>query len=180
MMSETDWDEVRNALTEMRQRGFQLLKESADQETQVTIAVDVRYQGQGDSITVALGSQLPDQPEWELRRRFEEAYSSLYGSTPSNVEPEILTWRLRVSGPRPTPDIAAIFEGDDQGQQSRPIWFPNSGYVDGAVYHRYSLKPGVEFDGPAVVEERESTVVIGADGHARVDERGNLEVLVDE
>lgn len=180
VMSETDWDEVRNALTEMRQRGFQLLKESADQETQVTIAVDVRYQGQGDSITVALGSQLPDQPEWELRRRFEEAYSSLYGSTPSNVEPEILTWRLRVSGPRPTPDIAAIFEGDDQGQQSRPIWFPNSGYVDGAVYHRYSLKPGVEFDGPAVVEERESTVVIGADGHARVDERGNLEVLVDE
>ena len=38
------------------------------------------------------------------------------------------------------------------------------------------LSSGDELKGPAVVEERESTVVIGPGGFARLDEMGNLEV----
>ena len=45
------------------------------------------------------------------------------------------------------------------------------------VFDRYRLKPGTELAGPAIVEERESTIVIGPSGRARVDEQ--LNVIVD-
>jgi N-methylhydantoinase A len=147
-------------------------------QTEVTVAADVRYQGQGDSVTVALGPELGDDPPRLLEKRFEEEYLRLYGSSPSNVEAEVLTWRLRISGPRPGPDIAARFGTGEALRGHRKMWFPNEGYVDGAVYDRYALAPGFEFSGPAVVEERESTMVIGPSGQARVTEQGNVEVEI--
>ncbi len=45
-----------------------------------------------------------------------------------------------------------------------------------AVYDRYRLRPGAELRGPAIVEERESTVVVGPRGLARVDDVLNLVV----
>ena len=45
-----------------------------------------------------------------------------------------------------------------------------------AVYDRYRLAPGARFAGPAIVEERESTVVVGADATCSIDERWNLVV----
>jgi N-methylhydantoinase A/oxoprolinase/acetone carboxylase beta subunit len=42
------------------------------------------------------------------------------------------------------------------------------------VYDRYKLGQGAELRGPAIVEEREATVVIGPGGSARVDDVLNL------
>jgi N-methylhydantoinase A/oxoprolinase/acetone carboxylase beta subunit len=36
----------------------------------------------------------------------------------------------------------------------------------------------MKFNGPAIVEERESTLIVGVGGHARVDERLNVIVEV--
>ena len=48
---------------------------------------------------------------------------------------------------------------------SRRAYFPErADYVDTAVYDRYALKPGMQFAGPAIVEERESTLIIGMPG----------------
>jgi N-methylhydantoinase A len=46
--------------------------------------------------------------------------------------------------------------------------------VDTAVYDRYGLGPGATFEGPAIVEERESTLVVGPGGRCHVDERRTL------
>jgi N-methylhydantoinase A/oxoprolinase/acetone carboxylase beta subunit len=42
------------------------------------------------------------------------------------------------------------------------------------VYDRYALTPGTAFEGPALVEERESTVVVPPDASVRCDESLNL------
>ena len=42
------------------------------------------------------------------------------------------------------------------------------------VYDRYRLGPGAAFDGPAIVEERESTLIVGPGGRCRVDAQWNL------
>jgi N-methylhydantoinase A len=42
------------------------------------------------------------------------------------------------------------------------------------VYDRYRLDPGAALEGPAVVEERESTVVLGPEGRAEIDAARNL------
>ena len=46
------------------------------------------------------------------------------------------------------------------------------------VYSRYDLEPGMRVKGPAVVEEDESTTVIGRGGSLAVDKFGNLLVAV--
>jgi N-methylhydantoinase A len=54
-------------------------------------------------------------------------------------------------------------------------YFPeHAGYVETPVYDRYALDPDMRFDGPAIVEERESTLIVGVHGHARIDERLNV------
>ena len=59
------------------------------------------------------------------------------------------------------------------------MYFPETGFAPCAVYSRYSLKPGMTVDGPAVVEEREYTTVIGPSGRATVDKYLNLIVDLD-
>jgi N-methylhydantoinase A len=65
----------------------------------------------------------------------------------------------------------------DARKGSRPAYFPErGGYVETAIYDRYALQPGMSFTGPAIVEERESTLIVGANAQARVDERRNVVV----
>jgi N-methylhydantoinase A len=65
--------------------------------------------------------------------------------------------------------------GPQRSRQRRRIYFPEAKkYIDTAVLDRYALKPGARVAGPAVIEERESTVVIGPAGKAKVDRDLNL------
>jgi N-methylhydantoinase A len=48
------------------------------------------------------------------------------------------------------------------------------------VYDRYSLFPGAGFDGPAIVEERESTTIVGEDASVSVDDYGFLWITFKE
>jgi N-methylhydantoinase A/oxoprolinase/acetone carboxylase beta subunit len=58
------------------------------------------------------------------------------------------------------------------------VWFPESGFIQTIVYNRYSVGAGATIHGPAVLEERESTMVIGPGAVATVDDVGNLVVEV--
>jgi len=61
--------------------------------------------------------------------------------------------------------------GDHALKGRRPAFFAEAGgFVEAAVYDRYRLGPGASFQGPAIVEERESTAVIGPGGRCRVDD----------
>jgi hypothetical protein len=47
-------------------------------------------------------------------------------------------------------------------------------HIDCKIYNRYGLAAGTSFSGPAVIEERESTVVAGPDTTISVDDHLNL------
>ena len=178
-LGEVDWNEVREALAAMLSDGRGLLEESGVIETEVSVSADIRFQGQGDALRIHLGSSLvEDDPARHVAETFAAKYRSLYGSVPDNVEPELLTWRLRISGPRPQPDISAERNEGKPLRGKREVWFANHAFVDTTIYDRYRLATGYRFSGPAVVEERESTIVIGPEGSAVVTENGNLEVAV--
>jgi len=54
---------------------------------------------------------------------------------------------------------------------TRMAYFAEAGgFVETPVYDRYALGPGAGFTGPAIVEERESTAVVGPGGRCRVDD----------
>jgi N-methylhydantoinase A len=69
-------------------------------------------------------------------------------------------------------------EGGDGTQpikKTRPAYFPEAGgYVETPVYDRYGLRARMSFDGPAIIEERESTTVVGPGATIIVDQRLNL------
>jgi N-methylhydantoinase A len=81
---------------------------------------------------------------------------------------------VRLSGPRPDLKLGMSAVGGDPSRSlkgERQAYFPElGGYHSTPVYDRYKLVPGEEVRGPAIVEERESTVVIGPGGSARVDD----------
>jgi N-methylhydantoinase A len=112
---------------------------------------------------------------------FEDTYQELYGRKGPDVPLEVINWRVVASGPRPEMEFKLPRDTSNRSaarKGSRLAYFPEHGrYVETAVYDRYALDPGMRFDGPAIVEERESTLIIGVRGRARVDQR--LNVLVE-
>ena len=156
-----------------------LIDAGADAEN-ITIRkrVEMRYVGQGFEIDVPLPDGQFDGTFADiLHERFLERYDELFGRRISDVPVETITWRLTASGP--TPHIDLNFDGqqidkDNALKGVRDAYFPETGYIPCNVYSRYGLSPGTKIKGPAVIEERESTVVAGPDTTLCVDEYLNL------
>ena len=51
---------------------------------------------------------------------------------------------------------------------------PNDGFQETKIYDRNSMGAGTEFDGPAIVTEYDSTILVPPSSKASVDEFGNL------
>lgn len=184
-LDQLDIDKVKNLYEEMSRAAIKSLVEAGGNENTITIKhrVEMRYVGQGFEIAV----DLPD--EWEssnlaelLLEEFLQRYAELFGRSISDVAIETVSWRISASGP--TPNIQLNFEGQqiDRGaveKGERQVFFPETGYAPCKIYNRYGLEAGTSFAGPAVIEERESTVVAGPDTTISVDDHLNLIVDID-
>jgi N-methylhydantoinase A len=94
---------------------------------------------------------------------------------------EFLNLRVRLEaatpGGVPAPQQTAAEAGPAQ-PAGRQAWFDGSGFIETPVHDRYSLPPGTEIAGPAIIEERESTLIVGPGGHARVADDFNIVVTL--
>jgi N-methylhydantoinase A/oxoprolinase/acetone carboxylase beta subunit len=137
----------------------------------------LRYAGQSYALDVPLlAGRVSKQSLGALRAAFLDMYRSRYHRANANVPLELVSWRVRVSGP--PPDVKVAPPGWDAGsglKGRRPVFFPEAGdFIDCPVYDRLALRPGISLRGPAVIEEPESTAVIGPGGTVEVDGQGNL------
>ena len=57
---------------------------------------------------------------------------------------------------------------------TRQVWFEADRAVDTPVYDRRTLRPGMAFAGPAVVEELDSTTIVFPGDGVRIDAAGNM------
>ncbi|MEL6481970.1 MAG: hypothetical protein AAFQ75_11000, partial [Pseudomonadota bacterium] len=179
-----DWAAAARLTDEMAAEGAAALAPSLRGGAPSTDRVaDMRYARQGYEIRVPV----PEGPldaamAGPLSRAFETAYAALYGHTVPNAAIELVSWRLRVSGPKPplalAPPPAAGVRASLKG--SRMAWVADrSGGTGGRrvalpVHDRYALAPGSVIEGPAIIEERESTVVVASPASIAVDGAGNL------
>jgi N-methylhydantoinase A len=127
---------------------------------------DIRYVGQASELVVPLPSgPYTSASQAVLRRAFEGSYLDAFTRTPPTTQVEIINVRVSVSvelGDRVLPIRAALRPGAEVSKGTRPVYFPEfRGFQATPVYDRYALGPGQTFTGPAIVEERESTLVIG-------------------
>ena len=180
-LDQLDWQFANGLLDEMAEEGRRILVNSGLAANAITYqrTADMRYVGQGHEVSVTLpdGALRPEHLA-PIATAFEETYRALYGRKGPDVALEVINWRVVASGPRPEMNFRLSRETPHHTETrkgSRLAYFPEHGrYVDTVVYNRYALTPGMTFDGPAIVEERESTLIIGVGGRARVDERLNV------
>ena len=184
MLASADWRAVSDLYAEMEAGGRRMLYGAgiAEKETVIERNVDGRFEGQLHEIQVPLPNDLGAMDEDEFVSRFKVRYRELYHYVPDHTPIELLTWRVRVSGRRAPVKLARLPEaGADPAQackgQRRAYFAELEEFVETPVYDRYRLGAGMTFPGPAIVEERESTIVVRPGLRARADAYGNIHLI---
>jgi N-methylhydantoinase A/oxoprolinase/acetone carboxylase beta subunit len=165
----------------MEAEGVKTLQKSGTEEDIIfERSVDVRFVGQGSEINIPIArSSFMDVKREEVRRRFDETYKKLYGRTYPDSPVEFINFKVRASLPErllQLPKIekeAVSLQGAMKGQRQAYSGIAKD-FIPYTVYDRYRLFPGAEFQGPGIIEERESTVVVGEDTSFSVDNFGFL------
>ncbi len=146
---------------------------------------DIRHIGQGHQIGVDLPyPRFADVDlDTDLRPHFYAAYDEIYGYAHRHLGLELTTCRLTAGSPRPRVRLEEARQSSDAAQlavkgRRRAYFAELGGFVDTPVYDRYALAAGMTFPGPAVVEERDSTAVIGPNATVTVDVYANLIVTL--
>ena len=154
----------------------------ASDAASIVRSADLRFRGQDFELVV----ELPEGPytstsSGEITDAFRRAYERAFSRVPPGVEVEVVNVRVaaRAGGEgEGRMDGAAVrsARGHREARKgTRSAYFPEYGRpTQIPVFDRYELRPGDGFPGPAIVEERESTAVVGPGGRFDIDEWGNL------
>ncbi|MBX9594502.1 MAG: hydantoinase/oxoprolinase family protein [Roseomonas sp.] len=174
-----DMDALRAMLAAMEAEGRAMVAEAGvvDSDVSIRILAALRYAGQGYQVEAAIDTAAIAQGDRDaIRAAFEAEYRRLYGRIEAGLPVETVGWRVIVSGPTPALRLAPAGQrGGSARKGSRPAWFGEA-FVETAVIDRTALRPGDSVTGPAVVEERESTLVLPPGATATCDEGLNLVV----
>ncbi len=186
LLDELDWDFVNGMFDDMCAEGRAILEQSglAPHDIVYERTADMRYTGQGHEVSVPIPDGVLDATHLEaINAAFERTYEQMYGRTVPDVVVEVINWRVVARGPEQPLNSSTPrgrVAGSDAQKGTRPVYSARRGaFVDTAVYDRYALTPGMTFPGPAIVEERESTLVVTARARARVDDHLNVVVEFD-
>jgi N-methylhydantoinase A len=165
LLADIDWDQVAQNFASLRREGKTELTAAGAKTVEWRIGAEMRYYGQGAEIPVSIPYEDVGPATGKLLLdAFEAQYERLYGRLVPNAAPQVITWRL--VGRAPT-DGHHFEWGDNRAKTkpatpaSRRIYLPLKGdYAETKVYDRYSLPPGTQLQGPLILEERESTIVV--------------------
>ncbi|MFE0758073.1 hydantoinase B/oxoprolinase family protein [Inquilinus sp. NPDC058860] len=180
---EFDADAVNGVLAELEAEGRRRLAEAGVDAAAVTVerSADMRLTGQMHEIAVPLPSGPIDAGSLgAIRTAFAEVYTARYTSLYGGAEIEAINFRVRCLGPTPTLSLTGAAGGGDAAAKrkgTRQARFAD-GTVEAVVYDRYALVPGDRIEGPAIIEERESTTIVPPGDVVRVDESLNLRVAI--
>ena len=177
-----NWRAINTAISDMKVMGENILGRTVPRsDIKHVLYADMRYVKQGFTVRVPLAdglltpSRLPD-----LQENFSATYQTVYGHSMCNVPIEVVTWRVISQAPSPEPDLRR--QEHDQTSLKTPalkgyrnIYLSAQRQMESVpVYDRYLLPAGVVLSGPAIIEERESTVVVNDLATIKHDGFGNL------
>lgn len=186
-LKSVDLEEIEKIFRKLEAEGARnLQKDGRSEEVVYERSIDARFVGQGSENRIeAPEKDISKIDKAELRRRFDEKYKKIFGRTYPDSEVELVNFRVRARLPErllqlpKTKNVSGSL--DDAVKGTRPAYSPQAGdFIPHTVYDRYKLFAGAELEGPAIIEERESTVVAGEDAVVKVDEYGFLWITLGE
>lgn len=180
-LAASDFGEIEKVFRQLEEEAKRVLQKQASySEIRFERSLDMRFVGQGSETPVPIPwIDFGKITKEEIRRRFDEVYEKLYGRTYPESEVEFINFKVRASlperliqFPKLNPEgksLEKAIKGD------RMAYSPLARrFIPFTVYDRYQLVPEITFKGPAIIEEKESTLVVGEDASVFVDEFGFL------
>jgi N-methylhydantoinase A len=149
------------------------------EEIEILYRVDVRYSGQEHTITVPVEEGWFDDRNGfaaGLRERFLTMHRQLYGYGDPAMGMEVVTHRCRAVALVPPPDLSEWpIETPARPAAARPVYFREAGgFLSTPVHDRDSLARGQHVEGPGIVQEWTTTIVVPPAWALDVDRVGNL------
>jgi N-methylhydantoinase A len=167
--------------------GKTLMKDGTGESIRFERSLDMRFVGQGAETNIpAPAGPLSGLGKAEIRRLFDNVYERLYGRTYPDSEVEFINFKVRAVLPEKLLQLPKLKKKRGQTIEAavkgtRKAYSPAArDFIPYTVYDRYKLFPGAAFRGPAIIEERESTVIVGEKAQVRSDEFGFLRVDLKE
>ena len=175
------FDEIGNIFKGLEAEATKIFKkEATGKDIQFQRSLDMRFVGQGSETNVPISErEFTELKKEEVRRRFDEVYEKLYGRTYPDSEVEFINFKVRASLPERPLQLPKLEKKgtslDEAIKGRRRAYSPIAkDFISYTVYDRYELFPTAKFRGPAIIEEKESTVIVGEDASVSVDEYGFL------
>jgi N-methylhydantoinase A len=181
-LDDSHLDEIENLFHELEDQAIAgLARENFPRDKLSAIRdAGMRYKGQSYEVSVPVPPLASGNDIQALIDAFHKAHERRYGHKATDETIEIVNFRVTAIGAIPKPDLNAVPPVPSATPAPAPIerrdaWF------DGArsqtpIYRRRDLLSGMALAGPAVIEEKTSTIVLYPGQTARVDPFLNLEI----
>jgi N-methylhydantoinase A/oxoprolinase/acetone carboxylase beta subunit len=180
-LAEASFADIEKIFQELEADGENTLKKAGkDEAVRFERSLDMRFVGQGSETNVVLVERdFTKIRKEDIRKKFDQIYERLYGRTYADSAVEFINFKVRASLPERLFKFSKIAQKGKSLKEAvkgqRPAY---SGiakdFIPYTVYDRYKLSPNAKFKGPAIIEENESTLIVGEDARVSVDDYGFL------
>jgi N-methylhydantoinase A len=181
--SEVTPETLEDVFAEMDRQARETLVREGVSEQEITLerTLDLKYYPQTTYLNVPVSNgqvsqETIDQAVEMFLARHEQEFG--YSVSLEFTSVEFVNARLVATGPAPTGELKETTEtgtADEARIGSRRVHFAEAGgWIESQIYNRERLKRGVAFDGPAIVEQADSTSVVPPGARVEVDGYRNL------
>jgi N-methylhydantoinase A len=157
--------------------------ELGDGEVQADLFAQMCYHGQNFDMSVPLpeGASLSDDHLLILAERFHHQHEAERGFAFPSQQPLVRGIRLVHRGATPKPPVLAqlgdVTRAEDARTGARPVHF-GDGFTEVPTYDGALLGSGARMEGPCLIEEPFTVVVLAEGDKAVLDEHGNYDIAI--
>ncbi len=144
-------------------------------------SAEMQFVGQTHLLRVPLPSATPSRDE--MQARFEADYHARFRVDLPTIRANLVNLNTSVIGERPALDLSRLIDPTGRKARAEPasqrkVWF--DGWHDTPVYWRDHLPLKIALQGPAIIEQMDTTIVVDPGACASQDADGNLIIEVDK
>ncbi|HEY1373358.1 MAG TPA: hydantoinase/oxoprolinase family protein [Candidatus Binatia bacterium] len=147
-----------------------------EKEARFSFGVDLKYVGQFHEVTIPFSSPATDVKQ--LESDFAARHLKLYGYNLPGQPVEALHWRLTTIGRTERPRFARAASAPSKSARTKRDVVFDGRKISTNVYRGGELNPGASFEGPAIIEEPTTTIVIPPACRLAINEFGDYELTL--
>ena len=179
-LAQVEMDQVEQIFCRQIEAGKTIIETEGVEIEELLVIHDVDMQFQGQTHILNFPVQEIRLSRESLQSAFEKAYWERFGVELPEIRAVLVNLHTAVIGRRKPVPLAALMSAKDQMEKiddcrtgSRRVWF-ETGWKETAVYKRELLPVKAKFNGPAVIEQLDTTIIVEPENQVAVDLNGNL------